>query len=321
MKKAVLLISYLVLSVFGFSQTNLTSGYATISPDSAQSLNLYHYLDPNFIILDVRTEGEYNSKHIENGVNLNYYLSNFDDILDTLIKTKVYLIHCASGGRSANVFNSMQTKGFDNVYNLDGGLNAWENAGKPIVSSVSPILLTVSDTIVEFQNTGLSQNDYHDITITNYGNDTLNFVGITDLSSTEFTTDFNVSVRLTGLMDYTFRIYYSPVDLQNDSLVFDVESTNGILHYVLKGHATETNIQELSVNQLSIYPNPSSGFINVKNNQAFLIDIISLNGECLYSSSIASTSKKIDMTNYKSGIYLLKIKADSQIIYKKIVLQ
>ncbi len=321
MKKTILSSLYLFISMFALAQTNSTSVYATISPDSAQTLITYHYLDPNFVILDVRTEGEYDSKHIENGVNLNYYLSTFNDILDTLVKTKVYLIHCASGGRSGNVFNSMQTKGFENVYNLDGGLNAWENAGKPTLTSVLPILLSVSDTIVEFQNTGLSQNDFHEITITNYGNDTLDFTSITNLSLTEFSSDFNLSARLTGLMDYTFRVYYSPIDLQNDSVIFDIESSNRTLHYVLKGHATATNIEEHSLNHLSVYPNPSSGIIRIKNDQVFLSELFSINGEVLYTSSIALDYEQIDMTNYQPGIYLLKINSEEGVVYKKIILQ
>jgi rhodanese-related sulfurtransferase len=52
------------------------------------------------------------------------------DILDNLDKistTKQVIIHCRSGARSASVCQQLESKGFDNVYNLKGGILAWAN--------------------------------------------------------------------------------------------------------------------------------------------------------------------------------------------------
>lgn len=42
------------------------------------------------------------------------------------------IFHCASGGRSALVADSLQNMGYTNIAHLDGGLNAWKEANKPV---------------------------------------------------------------------------------------------------------------------------------------------------------------------------------------------
>lgn len=42
------------------------------------------------------------------------------------------VLHCASGGRSALAAQALQAMGFENVAHLDGGLNAWKEAGQAI---------------------------------------------------------------------------------------------------------------------------------------------------------------------------------------------
>ena len=42
------------------------------------------------------------------------------------------ILHCASGGRSALAADTLQQMGYQNVAHLDGGLNAWRDAGQPV---------------------------------------------------------------------------------------------------------------------------------------------------------------------------------------------
>lgn len=42
------------------------------------------------------------------------------------------ILQCAAGGRSALAACALQELGFSNVANLDGGINAWKAAGKPV---------------------------------------------------------------------------------------------------------------------------------------------------------------------------------------------
>ncbi len=45
------------------------------------------------------------------------------------------ILHCASGGRSALAADALRNMGYTNVAHLDGGINAWTSAGKPVIKS------------------------------------------------------------------------------------------------------------------------------------------------------------------------------------------
>ena len=44
------------------------------------------------------------------------------------------IVHCAGGGRSALAADTLQQMGYTNVAHLDGGMKAWQDAGKPTTS-------------------------------------------------------------------------------------------------------------------------------------------------------------------------------------------
>ena len=82
--------------------------------------------DENSVILDVRTEDECNQGVIPNSINIDIYLGQeFMEQLETLDKTKNYYVYCRSGARSAKACEAMNTLGFDNAYNLLGGILEW----------------------------------------------------------------------------------------------------------------------------------------------------------------------------------------------------
>ena len=85
------------------------------------------------IVLDVRTPREFASGHIAGATNINYLSGDFPDRLTQLDRSKNYLLHCASGGRSTNALPKLARLGFTNVIHLDGGFKAWQAAGTPVV--------------------------------------------------------------------------------------------------------------------------------------------------------------------------------------------
>lgn len=46
--------------------------------------------------------------------------------------SKRVIVHCASGGRSALAAATLKDMGYENVAHLDGGFNAWKEAGKSV---------------------------------------------------------------------------------------------------------------------------------------------------------------------------------------------
>ena len=82
--------------------------------------------DENSVILDVRTEDECNQGVIPNSINIDIYLGQeFMEQLETLDKTKNYYVYCRSGARSAKACEAMNNLGFENAYNLLGGILEW----------------------------------------------------------------------------------------------------------------------------------------------------------------------------------------------------
>ena len=89
--------------------------------------------NPDFVILDVRTEDEFTQGHIENAVNIDFYSETFQDELDSLDKDKKYLVYCQSANRSGNAIKIMEELGFREVYNMLGGIALWQAQNYPVV--------------------------------------------------------------------------------------------------------------------------------------------------------------------------------------------
>ncbi|WP_212747636.1 rhodanese-like domain-containing protein [Fodinibius saliphilus] len=73
------------------------------------------------IVIDVRTQEEYDAGHIAR-VDYQYdYLSGeLEAHLDSLNKDKTYYLYCRSGNRSGKSLELMKKYGFKNVYNVGG---------------------------------------------------------------------------------------------------------------------------------------------------------------------------------------------------------
>lgn len=82
----------------------------------------------NTIILDVRTEDEVKQGIIDGAMHINLFDSDFRDQLEELDKSKTYLVYCRSGNRSGKACEVMSDMGFDNAYNLEGGILAWNKS-------------------------------------------------------------------------------------------------------------------------------------------------------------------------------------------------
>lgn len=83
--------------------------------------------DKDSVIIDVRTKSEFDSGHIKNAINIDFYNSSFQDELLKLDKNKRYLVYCRGGGRSGESVKFLQKNGYKNVYNLIGGVSSKEN--------------------------------------------------------------------------------------------------------------------------------------------------------------------------------------------------
>lgn len=79
------------------------------------------------VVLDVRTQAEYDEKHIPNAELLDINdARRFMEGLEQMDKSKAYFIYCRSGARSARACAVMQQYGFSLAFNLLGGILDWK---------------------------------------------------------------------------------------------------------------------------------------------------------------------------------------------------
>ena len=104
-----------------------------ISVQQAYELMRDHQSNTDFVVLDIRTPEEYAEGYIEDAINMDYYAADFEQQLDKLDKNQTYLVYCRTANRSGQAMPIFEELGFKTVYNMLGGIVAWQAAGYPIV--------------------------------------------------------------------------------------------------------------------------------------------------------------------------------------------
>ncbi len=88
----------------------------------------------NVFVLDVRTPEEFAEGHLPMAGLLDIRGTNFLVTAAKLDRSKLYLVNCAAGGRSAKACQQLSTLGFTNVVNLEGGFTAWKKSKPEAIS-------------------------------------------------------------------------------------------------------------------------------------------------------------------------------------------
>lgn len=97
---------------------------------SPQDFDAKYKATENSILLDVRTPEEIAAGKIANAENI-VWDDSFADKLSNL-EHKPIFIYCGSGIRSAKAAAVLKEKGYNEIYELDGGIKAWKAAGMPV---------------------------------------------------------------------------------------------------------------------------------------------------------------------------------------------
>ena len=120
----VAILTMLLIDVFG---ANL-KGYPSASPGEATQL----INREDALVLDIREEKEFHTGHIVNALHVP--LGRLLDRKAELekYKTRPIIAVCRSGSRSGQACSQLRKAGFENMYNLKGGMMAWQHASLPI---------------------------------------------------------------------------------------------------------------------------------------------------------------------------------------------
>ena len=128
----------------------------------------YQMLQENpdkIVLLDVRTETEYQSEHILGAINIP--LGVLESRLDELDKSKIIIAYCSAGGRSTRAGDILVQNGFERVYDMLGGINAWKEKGYPTSLAAQPLtqapagaIVAPPFTLTSIDGTTFSLSDY-----------------------------------------------------------------------------------------------------------------------------------------------------------------
>lgn len=121
-KNFILFFLFLLCSFVSYAQT--------VAKNEALSNRRFQKLmkKENAIVLDVRTAKEFSEGHIPAATNIDFQKDDFAAQIQSLDKTKTYLLYCRSGKRSAKALNIFKENGFANVYHLKAGIIEWNGA-------------------------------------------------------------------------------------------------------------------------------------------------------------------------------------------------
>jgi rhodanese-related sulfurtransferase len=139
LKKSLIRIVFLLVLIGSFlscknnSSTSENQNSGIISKDlNVTDFEVLIAKNQDLLLIDVRTVEEYSNGHLMNSVNIDYNKDDFKDNLEKLDKSKAIAVYCAVGGRSGKAKKILSEMGFKEVYNLDGGIKAWQNKELPI---------------------------------------------------------------------------------------------------------------------------------------------------------------------------------------------
>ena len=136
-KKLIAFGTILVIAFTGFILWSPTAQsdqqFTAVSPKEASVLIEKNKGDSEFVILDIRTPGEYRSGHIEKSIMIDFYSKTFAEEVNRLDKEKIYLVHCRSGNRSTHSMALFKKLKFQKIYHLSSGINGWNSEGLPLV--------------------------------------------------------------------------------------------------------------------------------------------------------------------------------------------
>lgn len=110
------------------SKQNDQSGKITLlTPEEFKNKSL------NQVVIDIRTPQEFSQGHIEDAININYYDRNFLEKIAKYDKSKSIFLYCRSGNRSSSASSKLSELGFEQVYDLKGGIINWSRNNYQII--------------------------------------------------------------------------------------------------------------------------------------------------------------------------------------------
>ena len=91
--------------------------------------------DSSALLVDVRTPEEFETARIPGAVNYDIKSDDFEAQVEDLERSTPMYLYCRSGGRSDRAAQKLKELGFENVFDLEGGILGWTEEGLPADST------------------------------------------------------------------------------------------------------------------------------------------------------------------------------------------
>lgn len=111
------------------ASTNFKSPKSEITVDEALALS-----KEGALFIDVREPDELAEVAFDVKNMQNIPLGDLESRLADVPKDKQVIVACKKGGRSAQAYELLKSKGFENIANMEGGMDAWSDKGLPTLA-------------------------------------------------------------------------------------------------------------------------------------------------------------------------------------------
>ena len=88
--------------------------------------------DSEYILIDVRTQDEFDSGHINSAINLDFYSNTFKNDILSLPKNETIVLYCRTNNRSGKTATILQENGYRDILVIKGGITEWVKNGNDI---------------------------------------------------------------------------------------------------------------------------------------------------------------------------------------------
>ena len=101
--------------------------------------------ETDYVLVDVRTVEEYESGHIQDAVNFDFYSESFQKEILSLNKSSSIILYCRTQNRSTKTANYLKENGYKEITVLVGGITSWVKNGNDLVYNFSEEINSTED--------------------------------------------------------------------------------------------------------------------------------------------------------------------------------
>ena len=158
-------LSFLAAILISCTENSITNAQI-IENLSVENFKSFLDKEQNRILIDVRTPEETATGHLKDATLINYYANDFMDKIAMVRRDVPIFIYCRSGGRSSVAAKKMKKIGFAKIYNMLGGIGAWNDANFSIVKPTSvpkkdAVIISIKDFSEILKNNTRVLVDFH----------------------------------------------------------------------------------------------------------------------------------------------------------------